>query len=149
MRAVDRHKDQTYYLSGVPEAALAKAIFPLGELTKPEVRELASKYGLPTASREESMGICFVGEKRRFSDFLGQCLSMHCIISVIEGFSGEYILPKPGPIVESTTNRRIGTHQGLWTYTIGENARIAGMRERMFVSRSDLASNTLHVVPGT
>lgn len=84
VRAIDRHKDQTYYLSGVSEAALAKALFPLGELTKTEVRALAVKYDLPTASRGESMGICFVGEKRRFSDFLGKDLSrtLFCSSSV-------------------------------------------------------------------
>jgi tRNA U34 2-thiouridine synthase MnmA/TrmU len=73
LRARDRNKDQTYYLSQIPESSLARTLFPLGELTKPEVRELASKHGLPTASREESMGICFVGEKRRFNDFLCMC----------------------------------------------------------------------------
>lgn len=69
-RPVDRSKDQSYYLSAIPEASLARTLFPLAPYKKSEVREMAHKWGLPTASREESMGICFVGEKRRFDDFI-------------------------------------------------------------------------------
>ena len=71
VRAKDRSKDQTYYLSAIKEAALYKALFPLQGICKQEVRELAKKYDLPTAARPESMGLCFVGERRRFSEFLG------------------------------------------------------------------------------
>lgn len=71
LRALDRNKDQTYYLASVSERSLARALFPLAGLHKPEVRDLAKRAGLPTAERDESMGICFVGEKRRFSDFIG------------------------------------------------------------------------------
>jgi len=70
IRSCDVTKDQTYYLSSVPERSLARALFPLGNLKKTEVRELAAKWSLPTAAREESMGICFVGEKRKFHDFI-------------------------------------------------------------------------------
>jgi len=90
LRSVDRNKDQTYYLSSVPETKLrrvsiyhvcqfprrrsclpnTKALFPVGNLTKVEVRKLARIHGLPTAARDESMGICFVGQKRRFNAFL-------------------------------------------------------------------------------
>lgn len=69
-RPADRTKDQTYYLAAVPEASLSRALFPLAPYKKLEVREMAQKWGLPTASREESMGICFVGEKRRFDSFI-------------------------------------------------------------------------------
>lgn len=77
LRAVDRHKDQTYYLSSLSEASLNRALFPIGGLTKPEVREIARKHNLVTAKRPESMGLCFVGEKGKFRDFLG----MHSIHS--------------------------------------------------------------------
>lgn len=91
LRSADMTKDQTYYLSSVPEAQLsrvsdiisilrkahadttscsAQALFPLAGLKKTEVRELAKKYGLPTASRQESMGVCFIGERGRFGDFI-------------------------------------------------------------------------------
>ena len=90
LRSADRNKDQTYYLSSVPETKLrrvstyrvcprirsclpnTKALFPVGNLTKVEVRNLARIHGLPTAARDESMGICFVGQKQRFNAFLGR-----------------------------------------------------------------------------
>ena len=70
VRPADRSKDQTYYLSAIPERSLARAIFPLESFTKTAVREIAQKWNLPTAGREESMGICFVGEKRKFDTFI-------------------------------------------------------------------------------
>jgi tRNA U34 2-thiouridine synthase MnmA/TrmU len=70
LRAIDRRKDQTYYLSSILEKSLMRAVFPIGHLMKTQVRELARKYRLPTATREESMGVCFVGEKRKFHDFI-------------------------------------------------------------------------------
>lgn len=70
LRPRDVTKDQTYYLSSIPERSLSRALFPLGSITKTEVRDLAVKWNLPTAARQESMGICFVGEKRKFHDFI-------------------------------------------------------------------------------
>ncbi|KAI0373073.1 tRNA 5-methylaminomethyl-2-thiouridylate-methyltransferase [Pilatotrama ljubarskyi] len=131
-RATDRTKDQTYYLSAIPEQSLARALFPLAPYRKTAVREMAHKWGLPTASREESMGICFVGEKRRFDNFISQ-----------------YIPPAPGRIVDLTSGKTVGTHQGLYTFTIGQNARVKGMPEKMFVARKDKKENTIYVVPGS
>jgi tRNA U34 2-thiouridine synthase MnmA/TrmU len=74
MRASDQAKDQTYYLSSIPESSLDMALFPLADIPKTQVREIAHAAGLHNASREESMGLCFVGERRRFNDFLGTCL---------------------------------------------------------------------------
>ncbi|THH11993.1 hypothetical protein EW145_g278 [Phellinidium pouzarii] len=113
VRALDKKKDQSYYLSGILESSLGKALFPLQHLQKAQVRELAMKYGLHTAQRSESMGICFVGEKRRFTKFLAQ-----------------YISPKPGPIIDMVTKMQVGTHQGLWHFTIGQAAKVSGQRER-------------------
>ena len=70
LRPVDHLKDQTYFLSAISEAGLRRALFPIGHLRKPEVRELAKRHGLTTAERPDSVGICFVGEKARFSTFL-------------------------------------------------------------------------------
>ena len=70
LHAATRNKDQSYYLSSITENGLRRALFPLGHLNKPQVRELAQKYRLPTAERPESMGICFVGEKARFGEFI-------------------------------------------------------------------------------
>ncbi|KAH7914022.1 tRNA-specific 2-thiouridylase [Hygrophoropsis aurantiaca] len=132
LRPKDLTKDQTYYLSSMPEAGLSRALFPLSELKKSEVRELAKDWDLPTATREESMGICFVGEKRKFHDFISQ-----------------YIPPKPGSIVDLTTGREMGTHNGLWAYTIGQGAKVPGLPQRMFVAKKDMANNIVYVVPGT
>jgi len=71
VRPSDRKKDQTYFLSAVSESALKRALFPLANLTKPEVRALAKENGLVTAERPGSVGICFVGQKAKFHQFLG------------------------------------------------------------------------------
>lgn len=130
LQATDKQKDQSFYLSSISEYALSKTLFPLGDLTKDQVRKLGEKWHLPTANKEESMGLCFVGEKRKFADFL----------------SG-YIPNTPGPFVELDTNQVVGQHQGLWYFTIGENARIPGMKQRMFVARKDAKNNAIYVVP--
>lgn len=76
LRSSDPTKDQNYYLSAIPEKGLERALFPLGEITKTDVRRIAEAAGLPTAQRSESMGICFVGQKRKFSEFLGEHISL-------------------------------------------------------------------------
>lgn len=132
LRARDLSKDQTYYLSSMPESSLTRALFPLGEMQKKEVRKLALNWGLPTAAKEESMGVCFVGEKRKFNEFLSR-----------------YIPPNPGPIIDMTNSQQIATHHGLWNYTIGQGAKIRGCRTRMFVAKKDPETNTVFVVPGS
>ncbi|PBK78819.1 5-methylaminomethyl-2-thiouridylate-methyltransferase [Armillaria solidipes] len=129
--AKDPVKDQSYYLSSISEQSLARTLFPIGDFTKAEVRHLAKKHNLPTAERPESMGLCFIGEKTRFRDFLSS-----------------YLPPNPGPICDHVTQQRVGTHQGLWSYTIGQKARIPGMSEKLFVSGKNEDSNTIFVVPG-
>lgn len=131
LRPQDRLKDQTYYLSAIPERSLARALFPLAPYTKDQVKQMARDWNLPTASRPESMGVCFVGEKRRFDTFIS-----------------EYIPPKPGRIVD-LEGKTLGTHQGLWQFTIGQNARIAGRAQKMFVCDKDPERNEIIVVPGS
>lgn len=77
LRPKDRNKDQTYYLSSVPERSLARALFPLAPYTKTEIKEMAHQWNLPTADKRESMGICFVGKKRKFDDFICKCAVSH------------------------------------------------------------------------
>ena len=132
VRPADKHKDQTYYLSSISESGLRRALFPLSELPKPEVRELARKHGLHNAERPDSVGICFVGEKGKFKNFLA-----------------DYIPANSGPIVNQLTGKVIGEHAGLWNFTIGESSRLPGMPTRMSVSRKDTLTNTVYVVPGT
>ncbi|PPQ99221.1 hypothetical protein CVT24_009240 [Panaeolus cyanescens] len=132
LRPLDHNKDQTYFLSAITESGLRRALFPLADLTKPDVRVLAKKHGLSTAERPDSVGICFVGEKAKFNNFLAN-----------------YIPPNPGPIVHKLTGKVVGQHTGLWDYTIGQNARVPGMPEKMFVASKDVEANTIFVVPGS
>ncbi|KAG1808555.1 tRNA-specific 2-thiouridylase [Suillus variegatus] len=125
LRPRDVTKDQTYYLSSVPERSLSRAILPLGSIKKTEVRELAVKWNLPTAARQESMGICFVGEKRKFHDLY------------------------PGPIIDLETGLQVGEHAGPWNFTIGQGAKVKGLKEKTFVVKKDIPKNIIYVVPGT
>ncbi|HEX6257985.1 MAG TPA: tRNA 2-thiouridine(34) synthase MnmA [Candidatus Saccharimonadales bacterium] len=102
LMGVDVNKDQSYFLCRVSQAALQKTLFPIGELHKPEVRALAEKYGLVTAKKKDSQGICFVGE-------VG-----------IKDFLSEYVETTPGSIIDTQTNKVIGQHDGALFYTIGQ-----------------------------
>lgn len=99
--AADEHKDQTYFLHQIKTTQLQHVLFPLGGLTKPEVRQLAQDWRLPVAQKADSVGICFVGEIN------------------VPAFLKENLGVNPGPIVD-TQSRVIGEHQGLWFYTIGQ-----------------------------
>ena len=100
--AKDTNKDQTYFLYRITSEALAKTLFPLGEFTKPEVREMAKQRGLVTAGKKDSQGICFVG-KIGIRDFLSQ-----------------YVEKTPGNVVDRRTGKTIGHHDGAIFYTIGQ-----------------------------
>lgn len=102
MQAKDTNKDQTYFLYRVSGDALRKTLFPLGEFTKPEVREMAKARGLFTAGKKDSQGICFVG-KVGIRDFLSQ-----------------YVTQVPGEIIEKHTGRVLGHHDGAIFYTLGQ-----------------------------
>ena len=134
-KAKDRDKDQTYFLHAVDPAALAKTIFPVGELMKTEVRAIAQAQGLVTHAKKDSTGICFIGEKR-FKTFLN-----------------EFILAKPGDI-KNTDGMTLGRHDGLMFYTLGQRQGlgIGGTREGQeapwYVVDKDVASNTLLVAQG-
>lgn len=151
LRGKDPGKDQSYYLSSISEQGLCRALFPIGDLTKPEVRELAKKHNLPTAERAESMGLCFIGEKAKFSDFICACPDSDSCHqgSSFHSLTAAYIPPNPGRIIDMTSGAVIGKHNGLWQYTIGENARLGGMVRRMFVAHKDIDTNTVYAVPGT
>lgn len=131
-RAVDENKDQTYFLSQVSKKQLENVLFPLGTLTKPEVRKIASEYGLITANKKDSTGICFIGE-RNFKKFLEN-----------------YLPNNPGNIVNIETKEVLGRHQGLMYYTIGQRRglSVGGSSDRMFVVGKDLNENILYVAIG-
>ncbi|CAG8708624.1 1378_t:CDS:10, partial [Ambispora leptoticha] len=118
MRGADPNKDQSYYLSTVPEQRLRKVLFPIGHLQKQQVKSIARDVNLLTANKAESMGICFVGNKgRKFGDFLEQ-----------------YIFGKPGDIV-TVDGEVIGKHGGLFKYTIGQCSRTHHGPDRELVAR--------------
>ena len=131
----DEGKDQTYFLHLLDQEQLAHALFPLGELNKQEVRALARRAGLATATKKDSTGICFIGE-RRFSDFLAR-----------------YVPPNPGPI-ETPEGLCLGEHPGLAYFTLGQRqglgiGGLAGSLEApWFVAAKDATRNTLIVVQG-
>lgn len=127
LQAKDDNKDQTYFLHRVTKEALQKTLFPLGDLTKPEVRSAAKKYGLVTADKKESMGICFVGK-----------------VSIKE-FLQQYIKQKPGKIVDSK-GKVIGEHDGAFFYTIGQRHGLnTGGGLPYYVTGKDMAKNEVYV----
>ena len=136
MVANDHNKDQSYFLYRLNQQQLSKAMFPLGELPKPHVRQLANQHGLITHNKKDSTGICFIGE-RKFKNFLN-----------------EYLLTKPGKI-KTVTGDTIGEHDGLMFYTIGQRKglQIGGLKNYTeapwFVAAKNVAKNELIVVQGT
>jgi len=126
-RARDEDKDQTYFLFGLAQAQLADARFPLGELTKPEVRSVARDLGLATADKPESQGICFVPD----GDVRGA-------LRTRAGYA-----PGPGPIVDAD-GARVGEHAGAAGYTVGQRQGLGvALGEPRYVSRVDPRSNTI------
>ncbi|MCL7751340.1 tRNA 2-thiouridine(34) synthase MnmA [Guyparkeria hydrothermalis] len=134
-RGVDANKDQSYFLHALSRDQVGSAYFPVGELEKPRVREIAAAHDLITADKKDSTGICFIGE-RRFADFLKT-----------------YLPAQPGPI-ETLEGERLGTHQGLMYHTIGQRQGlgIGGTKAHgdapWYVVGKDLESNTLRVAQG-
>ena len=133
LRATDAAKDQSYFLCGVERAQFEHVMFPLGELTKSEVRAQARAAGLPVFDKPDSTGICFIGE-RPFHQFLAR-----------------YLPESPGPI-ETTGGQVLGTHRGLPFYTLGQRSGLdiggvrGGSNEPWYVAGKDGARNALIVV---
>lgn len=132
LRAIDTNKDQTYFLSQVSNKQLENVLFPIGDMIKPDVRKIAEEYGLITAKKKDSTGICFIGE-RNFTNFLKN-----------------YLPNQPGNIVNIDTNEVIGKHIGLMNYTIGQRKglNIGGTDDRMFVVGKNLEKNILYICIG-
>lgn len=127
LRAKDLNKDQSYFLAGLNQDQLSKAIFPIADMTKPKLRILAKKINLPNAERKDSQGICFIG-KIDLKTFLSQ-----------------KIKPKAGDIMDTNGNK-LGTHQGVWYYTIGQRKGLSiGGSGPWYVVSKDLKNNRLLV----
>lgn len=132
LRAVDRSKDQSYFLHQLGQAQLSATLFPVGELQKSDLRGIARDAGLPTHDKKDSTGICFIGE-RDFREFLGR-----------------YLPAKTGEM-RDPSGQRIGEHPGVFYFTLGqrEGLQIGGVRGRAaapwYVVGKDVANNILYV----
>ena len=142
LKGLDHTKDQSYFLHRLNQAQLGKTMFPVGELRKTQVRDIAESIALPNAKKKDSTGICFIGE-RPFREFLNR-----------------YIAKTPGPI-NNEQGHTIGQHVGLSFYTLGQRQglgiggvkikgekRGGGDHAPWFVAKKDMATNTLSVVQG-
>ncbi|QKY69545.1 tRNA 2-thiouridine(34) synthase MnmA [Lentibacillus sp. CBA3610] len=131
LRGVDDNKDQTYFLNQLTSDVLENVIFPLGHLNKHEVREIAQEHGLVTATKKDSTGVCFIGE-RNFKEFLS-----------------EYLPAQPG-VMATLDGVEKGRHDGLMYYTIGQRQGlgIGGSGEPWFVVGKNLKDNILYVGQG-
>ncbi|MFA5818497.1 MAG: tRNA 2-thiouridine(34) synthase MnmA [Bacteroidales bacterium] len=165
----DNNKDQSYFLCQVSQEQLATALFPVGDLTKPEVRKIADKLGLATAQRKDSQGICFVG-KVHLPTFLQQKLEAKKgnIVEIID-ISGKSIFPYiaegiPGGDLseeilstitepfkyEPSSGHTIGIHNGAHFFTIGQRKgmNVGGHKEALFVIGIDVEKNVVYVGEG-
>ncbi len=135
LRGIDVNKDQSYFLYTLSHEQLAKSLFPIGDLEKSAVRRIAVQLDLVTATKKDSTGICFIGE-RKFSDFLSR-----------------YLPAQPGQVI-TTDGQILGQHQGLMYYTLGQRKGlgIGGIRERgaepWYVVDKDVVKNILIVAQG-
>lgn len=128
LRARDDNKDQTYFLYRVSGEALGRTLFPLGDYTKDEVRQLAKERGLWTADKKESMGICFIGQ-------VG-----------IREFLSEYVETQPGDIIDKKTGQVVGQHDGAIFYTLGQRHGLnVGGGLPYYVVAKDMVKNEVHV----
>lgn len=140
LKALDTSKDQSYFLHRLNQAQLSRTLFPLGEMQKTDVRRIAHEAGLHNAAKKDSTGICFIGE-RPFREFLNR-----------------YLPTAPGDIL-TPEGKRVGKHQGLSFYTLGQrkglgiggvkgNQRDDGTADAWYTARKDIARNALYVVQG-
>lgn len=123
----DPIKDQTYFLSQLNQEQLRRAVFPIGHLTKPQVRELAHAYNLPNKDRKDSQGICFLG-KIKFADFVRH-----------------HVGTKIGPLIEYETGNKLYEHEGAWFYTIGQRQGIRLSGGPWYVVAKSIIDNTVFI----
>ena len=164
LSGVDRQKDQSYFLCQLNQEQLSRALFPIGELTKTEVRSIASQNQLITADKKDSQGLCFIG-KVRLPEFLQQQLQpREGVIVEIPANSARFYIPKP---IFSTEAERlayqatkahyalqdgkvVGKHNGAHYFTVGQRKglNVGGTPEPLFVLETDVASNVIYTGQG-
>ena len=158
LAGVDNNKDQSYFLCQLNQAQLAKTLFPIGELTKPEVRKIAKEQGLVTAEKRDSQGLCFVG-KVSLPEFLQQQLAIKtgCIVQVSDSHPMYQIKREETPeglsqkyIYSVSDGTEVGTHEGAHFFTIGQRKGLAvgGTKDPLFVLATDVKQNIIYVGEG-
>jgi tRNA-specific 2-thiouridylase len=165
LAGVDNNKDQSYFLCQLSQEQLAKSLFPIGELTKPEVREIATQLDLVTAEKRDSQGLCFIG-KVRLPEFLQQKLQpKEGLIIQIDKNDSIYTLEKiPNLSVEQELaleskkiaytpemGKVVGKHQGAHYFTIGQRKglNVGGTTEPLFIIATNVATNTIYTGLGS
>lgn len=126
-RTPDPIKDQTYFLAYLSQKQLSRALFPLGDYNKKQVRELARQFELPTQSRRDSQGLCFLGQIK-FSDFIKEHLGV-----------------QKGEIIEADSGEKLGEHNGYYYYTIGQRQGLGLSGGPWYVVKKDIRNNRIYV----
>ena len=160
----DQNKDQSYFLCQLSQEQLSKTLFPIGELQKPEVREIAAKMNLITADKKDSQGLCFIG-KVRLPDFLQQKLKPKKGIIVeipnthpfytrkVAGFNSQedkLYFSSEKPIYSISEGKKVGEHQGAHYFTKGQRKglNVGGTKEPLFVIDTDVEENVIYTGQG-
>jgi tRNA-specific 2-thiouridylase len=164
LAGVDGNKDQSYFLCQLSQEQLSKALFPIGELTKPQVREIAAKRELVTAEKKDSQGLCFIG-KVRLPEFLQQQLQpkeglIYEVGAEADPYKAE--MPQFTSVKEQLAyeaknidykpemGKLVGKHQGAHYYTIGQRKglNVGGTKEPLFIIATDVKSNAIYTGQG-
>jgi tRNA-specific 2-thiouridylase len=160
LAGADNNKDQSYFLCQLSQEQLSKSLFPIGELTKPEVREIAAQMDLITAEKKDSQGLCFIG-KVRLPEFLQQKLQPKegLIIQIdkndtVYNFKPEQLLSKKEQLMVAATKKQyiltmgkvVGKHQGAHYFTIGQRKglNVGGTTDPLFIIATDVITNTIY-----
>jgi tRNA-specific 2-thiouridylase len=164
LTGADCNKDQSYFLCQLSQEQLAKALFPIGELTKPQVRDIAARMELATAEKKDSQGLCFIG-KVRLPDFLQQQLQpKEGLIFEVAAEADTYNADKPQfsnleeQLAFEASNveykpemgKLVGRHQGAHYYTIGQRKglNVGGTKEPLFIIATNVETNTIYTGQG-
>ncbi len=126
-RTPDALKDQTYFLARLSQEQLSRSLFPLADVTKEQVRQLAESFDLPNKDRKDSQGLCFLG-KIKFRDFISAHVGL-----------------KQGPLIEEETGKQWGLHDGFWFYTIGQRQGLKLAGGPWYVVKKDTITNTVFI----
>ncbi|MER3374147.1 MAG: tRNA 2-thiouridine(34) synthase MnmA [Allomuricauda sp.] len=164
LAGADKNKDQSYFLCQLSQEQLSKALFPIGELTKPEVRKIAAENDLITADKKDSQGLCFVG-KVHLPEFLQQKLSpKKGVIVEVPTDASQFSVAIPNfqnkreelafnaekPLFSETDGKVVGEHQGAHYFTIGQRKglNVGGTKEPLFVIDTDVEKNIIYTGQG-